>query len=197
MKTFVFDADGVICVGESFSAALEARHHIPHEHLMSFFNGPFPECIRGRLDLKEVITPYLVEWGWPRSVEDLLAFWFTCEHVLCSEALACVRALTRKGHVCVLGTNQEKYRAAYLRREMRLAEEFDRIFVSCDLGAAKPAVAFFAHIQEQLQCPPRSLCLVDDSEKNVAGARAAGWHAIWYRGVASLSAIEQVANASA
>ena len=190
MKTFVFDADGVICVGESFSVVLERRHQIPRERLASFFAGPFAECVLGRRDLKEAIASYLVEWGWRESVEDLLAFWFQCEDVISLEALGCVRSLRKKGHRCVLGTNQEKYRTGYLRCQMGLVEEFDQIFASCELGVAKPSAAFFSAIQEHLKVPTSSLCLIDDSERNVAAARGAGWRGVWYRGLNDIAAIE-------
>jgi putative hydrolase of the HAD superfamily len=194
MKTFVFDADGVVCIGQNFSMALEDQHHIPHEQLASFFAGPFADCILGRRDLREVIAAYAADWGWSKSVDDLLAFWFQQEHVMCSQVLECVRMLRKKGHLCVLGTNQEAHRAAYLRREMRLAEEFDQIFPSCELGAVKPSIEFFRGIQGHLKLQPTDLCLIDDSDGNIAGARAAGWNAIGYRSTADIPAIEKEAN---
>jgi putative hydrolase of the HAD superfamily len=196
MKTFVFDADGVICVGESFGVFLEREHQIPRDRLISFFTEPFPECVLGRRDLKEVIAPYAVEWGWRGSVEDLLTFWFQREHVISMEVLACVRSLRKKGHVCVLGTNQEKYRTSYLRREMQLAAEFDHIFASCELGVAKPSMEFFFSIQEHLKVPAEGLCLVDDSERNVAAAKIAGWRGVLFRGPSDITAIEKEANQS-
>jgi putative hydrolase of the HAD superfamily len=196
MKTFVFDADGVICVGGNFSISFAREHRIPHERLTPFFTGPFAECVLGRRDLKEVLPPYAVEWGWPGSVEDLLALWFQREHVISAKALECVRSLRKKGHVCVLGTNQEKYRANYLRREMRLAEEFDQIFASCELGVAKPSAEFFSRIQEHLKITAEDLCLIDDSERNVAAAKIAGWRSVWYRGLSDIEAIEREADQS-
>jgi putative hydrolase of the HAD superfamily len=194
MKTFVFDADGVICVGESFSIALERQHGIPRERLASFFAEAFPGCLLGRRDLKEVVASYAAEWGWRKSVEDLLAFWFQSEHVISFEALECVRSLRKKGHVCVLGTNQEKYRTSFLRSEMRLAEEFDQIFPSCELGVAKPSAAFFTSVQKYLKVPTSSLCLIDDSESNVMAAKASGWRSVWYRGLNDIVAVKEEAN---
>lgn len=194
MKTFVFDADGVVCVGSSFSMALEREHRISRERLAPFFAGPFTECILGLRDLKAELALHIGDWGWRGSVDELLAFWFRSEHVVCSQLLSCVRALRQMGHGCVLGTNQEKYRAEYLRREMRLAEEFDHVLPSCELRAAKPSGAFFHAVQERLRQAPNALCLIDDSERNVAGARAAGWRAIWYRGTADISAIKAEAG---
>jgi hypothetical protein len=36
--------------------------------------------------------------------------------------------------------------------------------------------------------------LIDDSDGNIAGARAAGWNAIGYRSTADIPAIEKEAN---
>ncbi len=75
-----------------------------------------------------------------------------------------------------------------------LAEEFDYVFVSCELGVAKPDRAFFGRVEKQFDPPASEICLIDDSEQNVAAAKAAGWSAIWYRGVADLSAAEKAAG---
>jgi putative hydrolase of the HAD superfamily len=191
MKAFVFDADGVICVGAGFSVALEREHGIPRDRLEGFFSGPFADCIVGRRDLKEALAPLLLTWGWRSSVDELLRFWFEQEHVVCPEALACVRKLRKRGYLCVLATNQEKYRASYLRRAMHFEDEFDRVFSSCEIGAAKPTEEFFSAIELHLGKPARELCLIDDSEKNVIGAEACGWRAIWYRGKTDLEKIKE------
>jgi putative hydrolase of the HAD superfamily len=190
MKTFVFDADGVLCVGSPFTVALEREHQISRDRLAQFFAGPFSECLLGSRDLKEALEPYLAESGWRQSVDEFLAFWFQREDVVCAAALSCARALRSKGHMCALATNQEKYRLAYLRREMRLAEEFDHIFASCDIGARKPDSTFFSYVGGQLRRSPSELCLIDDSEDNVSAARALGWSAIRYRGTEDLAALE-------
>ncbi len=194
MKTFVFDADGVVCSGQNFGAALEAKHDIPSERLQPFFSGHFVECLLGRCDLKEVIVPYAKAWGWPRSVDDLLAFWFQAEHSICPAVLACVRKLRTNGHRCVLGTNQEAHRAAYLRREMGLAEEFDHLFVSCEMGVTKPSIDFFRQIESRLGLKPTQLCLIDDSRKNVLSASSAGWRTILYRGRDDIGLISDAAD---
>lgn len=194
MKTFVFDADGVVCIGANFSFALEAEHGIPRENLVPFFRDTFPDCILGRRDLKATLTPYLPIWGWKKSADEFLNFWFQREHVLCPQVLACVQALKARGHRCVLGTNQESHRAAYLTREMKLGESFDRIFASCEMGAAKPSVDFFHGIETHLASPPTDLCLIDDAAKNVAGAQSADWSAIHYRSPADIPKIMAMAR---
>jgi putative hydrolase of the HAD superfamily len=192
MKVLVFDADGVLCVGSDFGRALELEHGIPRERLAAFFRGPFRDCIEGRRDLKEALIPFLPEWGWSLSVDQLLSFWFERENVICPKALACVRKLRRQGHRCVLGTNQEKYRTDYLRREMGFGDDFDHVFSSCEVGAAKPSRGFFAGIEHRFGLPGGEFCLIDDSEENLIGAKASGWRTIRYHGEADLEKIESI-----
>lgn len=56
----------------------------------------------------------------------------------------------------------------------------DRVFVSADLGVEKPARAIFAQAAAALGCAPCEILHVGDSwHHDVAGALAAGWHAVW------------------
>lgn len=143
VKTFVFDADGVVCVAGTFTQALERHHGIPKERLLPFFRGVFRECIIGARDLMDELKPRLSEWGWRGSPDEFLRFWFSQEHIICQDVMDCVCALRQRGHTCLLGTNQERYRTSYLRREMKLNDEFDGIYPSCELGSAKPSPEFF------------------------------------------------------
>ena len=194
MKTFVFDADGVVCIGRNFSHALEAEHGIARGLLAPFFQGPFAECIVGRKDLAQEIAGYLPAWGWRGSVDEFLRFWFEREHVVCLEILGLIRELRASGHYCVLGTNQEKHRAAYLRREMNLGTELDEVYASCELGFAKPSAEFFLGVAARLPARAREICLIDDVEKNVNAARSIGWSAIHYRGPADIEEIRASAR---
>ena len=194
MKTFVFDADGVVCIGSEFGGALEKEHGILRSSMAPFFKGPFSGCILGTFDLKDELAPYLSRWGWRGSIDEFLAFWFQSEHVMNAQILDCVRTLRKRGHTCVLGTNQEKYRAAYLRREMRLGDEFDHIFASHELHAAKPTRQFFKSIEGRLGQTSSNLCLIDDMEENVTGAQAAGWSAIHYRDTTTIPKVMNEAS---
>ncbi len=80
-----------------------------------------------------------------------------------------------------LATNQHPERAAYMRRELGYDARFDTQFYSCELGAAKPERGFFERILAAVGAIPEEVLFVDDSERNVAGAREVGlaaeqWH---------------------
>ena len=58
-------------------------------------------------------------------------------------------------------------------------DEAEAIFVSSQLGFAKPHGEFFRGIEAALSLSPPQLLLVgDDPEKDWHGAKAAGWHAL-------------------
>ncbi|MEV4416490.1 HAD-IA family hydrolase [Catellatospora sp. NPDC049609] len=55
-----------------------------------------------------------------------------------------------------------------------LKDDFDAVLSSADLGVHKPTKQFFAQACQALATPP-SLCLfVDDTDRNIRGARVAG-----------------------
>ena len=64
-----------------------------------------------------------------------------------------------------------------------LAGQFDRRFLSFELGLLKPDTAAFAQVAELLQVPAERVLFLDDNVVNVAGAAAAGFQAVRATGV--------------
>jgi HAD superfamily hydrolase (TIGR01549 family) len=63
--------------------------------------------------------------------------------------------------------------------ELGLAEHFDVLVFSCDVGMAKPQRAIFEHTATQLGLPLAQLLMIGDSRHDdVRGARAAGMQAL-------------------
>jgi len=58
---------------------------------------------------------------------------------------------------------------------------FDRVFVSCELGARKPDRAAFAAVARAVGVPLEGMLFFDDTADNVEGARAAGVPAVLVR----------------
>lgn len=60
-----------------------------------------------------------------------------------------------------------------------LAERFDALVFSCEVGHAKPDLAIFRHAAAQLELAPHELVMIGDSRHDdIRGARAAGIAAI-------------------
>ena len=78
------------------------------------------------------------------------------------------------GYGVHLGTNQELNRAAHMSSALGYDALFDVCCYSCHLGVAKPDPAFFAAAARRISAQPASILFIDDSARNVEGARAAG-----------------------
>lgn len=178
LKTLVFDADGVIIVPpHRFMVYQKQELNLDPNSTREFFQGVFQDCLVGRADLKEAIAPFLPRWGWSRTVDDFLRLWFQVEHNINEPLVEAVQHLRQQGFRCVVATNQERYRLAYMRDEMGFGHLFDGLFGSADVGAVKPTLEFYERVTSRLSVDPGDIVFWDDSEGNVKGARAFGWRA--------------------
>ena len=71
-------------------------------------------------------------------------------------------------------------------RALPSAGPLRQVFLSWELGAAKPEPAAYQAVSTKLEVEGSQLFFVDDSPENVAAARAHGWHAEVFTDVASL-----------
>jgi putative hydrolase of the HAD superfamily len=182
LKVIIFDADGVMINGNrKFSVQLEEKYGISTESTLPFFDGPFQNCLVGKADLKETITPYLSAWGWDRGVDEFLDYWFKSEHSINEELFEYIKSLKQKGIKCFLATNNEKYRFQYILDKMGFANIFDKTYASAHLGHKKPNQEFFSKIFEELDnIKKEEILFIDDSPENVKGAKDFGIHAELY-----------------
>ncbi|MBI4138024.1 MAG: HAD-IA family hydrolase [Candidatus Wildermuthbacteria bacterium] len=175
IKVLIFDADGVLINSERFSKRLAREYGISTEKTTPFFAGVFNECLIGSADLKESIAPYLNEWGWEKSVEDFLNYWFSSEHSVDIELVNEIQKYREKGIKCFVATNQEKYRAQYMLGRMGFSESFDRLYASAHLGSKKPSLDFYEKIISELGgIKKEEILFWDDTEENITGAIECG-----------------------
>lgn len=66
---------------------------------------------------------------------------------------------------------------------------FKKSFLSYQMKALKPSEAFYKRVLEQVDCEPENLIFIDDSQKNVEGAIAAGLPAVYYDPSTDLAAL--------
>ena len=137
IKVLIFDADGVLINGDIFSKRFSKEYNIDISKINTFFDGPFKDCIIGKADLKEVLAPYLKEWGWKDGVDNFLEYWFSSEHSIDQELIDYIQDRRSNGIKCVMATNQEKYRAEYMFNKIGFANSFDKMYASAHLGHKK------------------------------------------------------------
>lgn len=66
---------------------------------------------------------------------------------------------------------------------------FRKSFLSFEMKALKPSDAFYRRVLEQIDCPAEDLLFIDDSQKNVEGAIAAGLPSVYYDPSTDLAAL--------
>lgn len=110
-----------------------------------------------------------------------MAHWPAVEAV--AGVAGALRVLGPRYHLA-LATNARDSGADQVRAALRrvgLGDRFDSVFTARDLGAAKPDLRFFEALVARLGCQPVEMVMVgDDYGADVAGAKEAGWHAIWF-----------------
>jgi putative hydrolase of the HAD superfamily len=184
----MLDVDGVVigpCQGDGrpWSADIERDLGIAPQALRSRFFAPYWEdIVTGRENLADVLGRCLPDLAPHVTVSELIDYWFARDSAVNSYVLEQCAALRRRGVGVFLTTNQEHLRASYLMETLALRQHVDGMVYSAELGARKPAQAFFDLARRRIGLPGERLLLVDDTLANVEAARAAGWQAApWTR----------------
>jgi putative hydrolase of the HAD superfamily len=181
LAAILFDADGVIqhSRAEDLSALLgRSLGFVPAE--LEAFVSEVVEAERpalaGQADFAEVLEPLLAKWGAPGRAIAFAAEW-ACSIDADAEVLALIGKLRQRGILCALATNQQSYRAKYMRHTLGYDSVFERSFYSHELGFMKPDVRYFEAIVASLPFPPEQVLFIDDLAKNVASALSVGLRA--------------------
>jgi len=112
--------------------------------------------------------------------------WDAYRGAVVPEVLAFVRSVRRGGIRVVLATNATDDLDLDLAA-FGLTGEFDAVANSSTLGVHKPTREFFEAACRLVDTAPERCLFVDDDDRNVRGARAAGLSALRFSGVADLA----------
>ena len=173
----MFDADGVLqdLPGGWVAAAEPFFGERTLEFLERSYEAHLP-TLAGQGDHMTILAAILTDFGVTVPVADVYrGIWLGIEPAAASFAI--VRALRGRGYGVHLGTNQERYRTAHMREMLGYDALFDVCCYSCELGAAKPDVAFFTEAAKRIGADPPTILFIDDSTQNVEAARTAGFAA--------------------
>lgn len=185
-KAVAYDMDGMILHGKRFSTRYAEEFGISEEDMSPFFEEAFQKAVVGKIDIKEELSNgWLQKWNWKGSADELLKYWFESGNTIDTQMLQSIDELRAKGIPCVLTTNQEKYRGAYITETLGLKKHFDKVFNSAHIGAKKPDPkyldAVFFYLKGKDPSIEKSEVLFwDDKESFVEGARVYGFDARIY-----------------
>lgn len=183
----MFDADGVVIHSEMFSVQYQKEYDVSGDDMTPFFKGDFQDCMIGKADLIEVVSPRLAKWKRKGTVHEFLQFRFKSEHSVDERMVANIKNLRKKGIRCYLATNQEKYRAQYMKKDMGFEELFDTVFSSAEIRHKKPDKEFYKfvlhEIKKEYEIDPDEIMYFDDTQENVVEAKKLGIDAHLYQNI--------------
>ena len=90
-----------------------------------------------------------------------------------------VRSLQRNYRTALLSNNWSNLRQL-LSTRWGIADAFDELFISAELGLEKPDARIYQLVQEKMKMLPEQAIFIDDSRENISAAQAAGWTALLF-----------------
>lgn len=189
MKVLMVDVDGVLVHGRPadglpYATYLERDLGLSVERLQQEFFKPYwADIITGREPMEPRLAGVLQTIAPHLSAATLIDYWFENDARLDRRLLDDLADHRARGTALVLATNQEHMRARYLMNGLGLADHFDGIVYSADLGCRKPSPDFFRLATERVGHLPHEIAFIDDMAENIEAARLFGWNAVqWTAG---------------
>lgn len=125
----------------------------------------------------------------PREEELIRAFrrhWHEMVPHAYGDSVAILKRLVEAGRDVTMLTNFAADTFAEARRRFPFLDLPRGVTVSGEAGIIKPDAAIYRLHAETFGLTPAETLFIDDSAKNVEGARAAGWHAVLFTDAAAL-----------
>ncbi len=184
VQAIVWDLGGVLVRTED----RQPRTHLAEELSLSYdgldrlvFNSPSArQASRGEISAGQHWLNVSQQLSWPvEKIQELQdRFWGgdRLDHALVNF----MRALKPTYAIALLSNNWSNLRQA-LVNEWRIADVFDEIVISAEVGLVKPEPHIYRLTQARLGFRPEQILFVDDFIENIQAARAAGWQAIHFQ----------------
>lgn len=174
MRAVLLDADGVLqLIGTPWYQALSDGGGEPFAKALLSGEG---DALAGRESLRDLLDRLIVELGLAGNADELMDLWRRATPDPLAWEL--VRELRASGYLTVLATNQQRERREWMRTALGYDGLCDIDGYSCTLGVAKPDAAYFLRLLELAEVEPDQALFVDDSARNIAGAREVGLRTI-------------------
>ena len=190
-RSLLFDLGGVIFTLD-WQRMFDrwSRHSgVPAAQLRSKFrfDAPYERHERGEIGEREYYASLRASLGIDIADAQFAEGWGAIFADEISETVALLRTI--RGDIPLYAFSNSNLAHARVWRE-RFASGlavFDRVFVSCELGARKPERAAFEAIAAATGVPLARTLFFDDTRDNVEGARAAGLDAVLVKSAADVA----------
>jgi len=183
IKAIIWDIGGVLVrsIDRQPRTELAAKFGLTYEALENLVFG----AAQGRLaQLGEVTSTSHLTWvcqqlGLPASAGGEFLTAFFGGDALDQDLVAFIRKLHKNYKTGIISNGFDDVRSA-IHNKWCMADAFDHIVVSGEVGLMKPDPRIFALSASGLQIEPEEGVFIDDMPANVAGARAFGLQAVQF-----------------
>lgn len=134
----------------------------------------------GQADESQIWSDLARGFGLSDGERDRLAADFFAGDKVDHDLIAYIRSLRPRLKTGMISNAWPEIRR-FLEQEWRIADAFDTLVLSAEVGLAKPDPAIYRLALDRLQVEPPQAVFVDDFEVNVVGARTLGMQAILFR----------------
>jgi epoxide hydrolase-like predicted phosphatase len=184
IKASYFDLGGVLVrtVDRAHRNQLAVRLGLTSEALeeLVFSGESGHKAQRGEITAEQQWAYVCQQINWPLATwRDLESEFFTGDR-LDIELVDYIRSLHGRYKTGVISNALSDVRAA-MDNKWHMADAFDAITISAEVGVMKPDARIFQIALQSLGVQPAESVFVDDFPHNVEGARAVGMHAIQFR----------------
>ena len=186
IRAIFWDVGGVIVRTHDWSGRNRWEKQIglqPHELERLVFSGAMGKrAAVGQANADDVWTWVLNHLGLPESDRLSLQRDFFDGDEVDEELVAFIRSLRSKYLTGVISNAWPEARR-WLENEWRIADAFDQIVISSEVGVAKPDPGIFHLALDGLEVTPIESVFIDDFDENVNAASEVGMHTILFRDV--------------
>ena len=190
IRALLFDLGGVI-VQLDFDRAFAhwARHGGADPALLRsrfVLDEHYERHERGEIDARAYYDSLRRSLGVDVPHEEFDAGWKSIFPGLVAPTVALLRELEGRIPLYLFSNTNLAHQEEWSTRFADALAPFDRVFTSCGIGARKPEREAFEHVAREIGLPLEAILFFDDTEANVAGARAAGMPAVHVRSPADV-----------
>ncbi len=201
IKAVIFDLGGVLVRTED-----QAPRHALAEHLgiprgqMYFlvFDSPSAQqASRGELTVSQHWEAVRQALGLPEAEIDRFSQEFWAGDRLDAELVAYIRSLRPRYRTALLSNAWDDLRG-YLTGRWGIADAFNELVISAEVGVTKPDPRIYHLALERLGVQPGEAVFVDDFKENIEAARALGIHTVHFQSrPQALAELEGILNSKA
>ena len=184
IKTVIFDFGGVLVRTEDPEPRrlLAEKHGMTYHELANLvYNSDTSlQATRGEITAEEHKKAVMESLGLPQDAFQEFGDEFWEGDHLDTQLVHFITGL-KEGYSTALLSNAWDDLRPLLTSLWDIEKAFDHVFISAEMGLAKPDPAIYQEVRKRLDQDPSELIFVDDFIENVTAARESGWHAIHFQ----------------